>query len=184
MGNKARARKKKAAARSREQRAARTCAEERERYAEVIAARKARRSAALAVATAFVKQHMPRPERIGTFCKVMENDQVKYFSREEKTTRVHEALWWMSYNCRFCGVGKWYCQCQWDSDSDGEEGGSDESWMTDGTEWETDTEDEEQDEGLATPAEKNSWKPKSISPEDATATKQAAGKRMLFVEGK
>ena len=68
------------------------CAEERERYAEVIAARKARRSAALAVATAFVKQHMPRPERIGTFCKVMENDQVKHFSRTEKTTRMHEAL--------------------------------------------------------------------------------------------
>ena len=85
---------------------------------------------------------------------------------------------------RFCGVGKWYCQCQWDSDSDGEEGGSDESWMADGTEWETDTEDEEQDEGLSTPAEKNSLKPKNISPEDATATKQTTGKRMLFVEGK
>ena len=40
MGNEARARKKKAAARSREQRAARECAEERERYAEVLAARK------------------------------------------------------------------------------------------------------------------------------------------------
>ena len=93
MGHKARARKKKAAARSREQRAARKCAEERERYAEVIAARKALRSAAFAVATAFVKQHMPRTERIGAFCKVMENDQVKYFFRKEKTTRVHEALW-------------------------------------------------------------------------------------------
>ena len=69
MGNKAKSRKKKAAARSREQRAARECAEERERYAEVIAARQARRRAAFAVATAFVKQHMPRPERIGTFCK-------------------------------------------------------------------------------------------------------------------
>ena len=181
MGNKARARKKKAAARSREQRAARTCAEERERYAEVIAARKARRSAALAVATAFVKQHLPRPERMDTFRKVMEIDQVKYFSRTEKTTRVQEALWWMSYNCRVCGVGKWYCKCQWDSD--GEENESDASWMTDGSEWETDTEDEEQNEGLYTPAEKTTSK-SSISPEDATAKQQAAEKRKLFVEGK
>ena len=39
-------------------------------------------------------------------------------------------------------------------------------------------------DGLATPAEKNTLKPKNISPEDATATKQTAGKRMLFVEGK
>ena len=56
--------------------------------------------------------------------------------------------------------------------------------MTDGTEWETDTEDEEQYEELSTPAEKNSLKPTRFSPEDATATKQTAGKRMLFVEGK
>ena len=56
--------------------------------------------------------------------------------------------------------------------------------MTDGTEWETDTEDEEQDEGLSTPAEKNSLKPKNISPEDATATKQTTGRRMLFAKGK
>ena len=49
--------------------------------------------------------------------------------------------------------------------------------------WETETEDEEQDDGLLTPAEKLSSKP-SISPEDATATMQATGKRMLFVGGK
>ena len=183
MGNKAKSRKKKAAARFRVRRAAQKCAEERERYAEVIAARKARRSAALAVATAFVKQHLPRPERIGTFCKVMEIDQVRYFSRKEKTTRVHEALWWMSYDCRFCGVGKWYCKCQWDSDGEEEESESDASWMTDGSEWETDTEDEvEQDEGLCTPAEKTTLTP-SISPEDATAAKQTAEKRKLFVKG-
>ena len=56
--------------------------------------------------------------------------------------------------------------------------------MSDGSDfgWETETEDEEQDDGLLTPAEKRSSKP-SISPEDATATMQATG-RMLFVEGK
>ena len=136
------------------------------------------------MATAFVKQHMPRPERMGAFCKVMEDDQVKYFSRTEKTTRMHEALWWMSYNCRCCGVGKWYCQCQWTSESPEEEGETDGSWMSDGSDfgWETETEDEEQDDGLLTPAEKRSSKP-SISPEDATATMQATG-RMLFAKGK
>ena len=55
--------------------------------------------------------------------------------------------------------------------------------MTDGSEWETDTEDEEQDEGLYTPAEKTTSK-SSISPEDATAKQQAAEKRKLFAEGK
>ena len=87
----------------------------------------------------------------------------------------------MSYNCRVCGVGKWYCKCQWDSD--GEEDESDASWMTDGSEWETDTGDEEQDEGLYTPAEKTTSK-SNISPEDATAKQQAAEKRKLFAEGK
>ena len=74
---------------------------------------------------------------------------MKYFSRTEKTTRMHEALWWMSYNCRFCGVGKWYCQCQWTSESQEEEGETDGSWMSDGSDfgWETETEDEEQDGG-------------------------------------
>ena len=156
MGNKAKSRKKQAAARFRVQRAAQKCAEERERDAELIAAKKALRSAASAVATACVKQHLPRPDRMDTFRKVMKIDQVKYLSRTEKTTRVHEALWWMSYDCRFCGVGKLHCKCQWDSD--GEEGESDESWMADGTEWETETEDEEQDEGPCTPAEKTTSK--------------------------
>ena len=70
------------------------------------------------------------------------------------------------------------------SESPEEEGETDQSWMTDGSDfgWETETEDEEQDDGLLTPAEKRSSKP-SISPEDATATMQATG-RMLFVEGK
>ena len=97
---------------------------------------------------------------------------------------MHEALWWMSYNCRCCGVGEWYCQCEWNSEGPEEEGGTDGSWMSDGSDfgWETETEDEEQDDGLLTPAEKRSSKP-SISPEDATATMQATG-RMLFVEGK
>ena len=183
MGNKAKQRKKKAAARFRVQRAAQKCAEERERDAELIAAKKALRSAASAVATAFVKQHLPRPDRMDTFRKVMKIDQVKYLSRTEKTTRVHEALWWMSYDCRFCGVGKWYCKCQWDSDGEEEESESDASWMTDGSEWEKDAEDEEQDEGLYTPAEKTTSKWR-ISPEDATAKQQAAEKRKLFVEGK
>ena len=72
--NKSRARKQKAAARSAEQRAARKCAEEREGYAALIAARQAHRRAALVVATAFVNQHMPRPERMGAFCNAMKND--------------------------------------------------------------------------------------------------------------
>ena len=182
MGNQAKQRKKKAAARFRVQRAAQKCAEERERDAELIAAKKALRIAASAVATAFVKQHLPRPERMDTFRKVMKIDQIKYFSRTEKTTRVHEALWWMSYNCRVCGVGKWYCKCQWDSDGEEGESESDASWMADGTEWETDTGDEEQDGGLCTPAEKSTLTP-SISPEDATAAKQTAEKRKLFVNG-
>ena len=175
MGNKAKQRKKKDAARFRVQRAAQKCAEERERDAELIAAKRMLRSAASAVATAFVKQHMPRPDRMDTFRKVMKIDQVKYLSRTEKTTRVHEALWWMSYDCRFCGVGKWYCKCQWDSEE--EEGESDASWMTDGTEWETDTEDEEQDDGLCTPAEKNTQKP-TISPEDAILNQLASSRQV------
>ena len=184
--NKSRRRKQKAAARSAEKRAARTCAEEREGYAALIAARRAHRIAALAVAIDFVKQHMPRPERMGAFCNAMKNDLVIHFSKEEGTTKVYEALWWMSYNCRFCGVGKWYCECQWDPE-EVEEASDDDSWKSDGSEfsegWETDTEDEmEQDEGLTTPAEKQSLTV-SISPDDATATAQAA-KRALFVKCK
>ena len=109
-----------------------------------------------------------------------------HFSKEEGITKVYEALWWMSYNCRFCGVGKWYCECQWDPE-EVEEASDDDSWKSDGSEfsegWETDTEDEmEQDEGLTTPAEKQSLTV-SISPDDATATAQAA-KRALFVKCK
>ena len=100
MSNKAKQRKKKAAASFRVQRAVQKCAEERERDAELIAAKKALRSAASTAATAFVKQHLLRPGRVDTFRKVMEIDLVKHFSRTEKTTRVHETLWWMSYNCR------------------------------------------------------------------------------------
>ena len=186
MGNKARNRKRKAAARSREKRAALTCAEERERDAALIVARRAHRIAAKAVAIAFVKQHMPRPERMGAFCTAMKNDLVTHFSKEEGTTKVYEALWWMSYNCRMCGMGKWYCTCQPLSGTD-EEVSDGDSWKTDGSEfsegWETDTEDEEQqDEGLDTPGKKKSL-PVSISPEDATATAKAA-KRALFVRSK
>ena len=186
MGNKSRARKKKAAARSAVQRAARKCAEEREGYAALIAARQAHRRAALVVATAFVNQHMLRPERMVAFCNAMKDDSVIHFSKKENTTKVYEALWWMSYNCRFCGVGKWYCECQWDPE-EVEEASDDDSWKSDGSEfsegWETDTEDEmEQDEGLTTPAEKQSLTV-SISPDDATATAQAA-KRALFVKCK
>ena len=85
-----------------------------------------------------------------------------------------------------CGMGKWYCTCQPLSGTD-EEVSDGDSWKTDGSEfsegWETDTEDEEQqDEGLDTPGKKKSL-PVSISPEDATATAQAA-KRALFVKCK
>ena len=104
MSNKARARKKKAAAESRVKRAVLREAGERERDRIEKIARRERRRAALIVATAFVKQHMPRPERIGAFCRAMEDDLVIYFSKKEKTTRVLEVLWWMSYNCRFCGI--------------------------------------------------------------------------------
>ena len=79
-----------------------------------------------------------------------------------------------------------HVNCQWDSDGEEEESESDASWMTDGSEWETDTEDEvEQDEGLCTPAEKTTLTglTPSISPEDATAAKQTAEKRKLFVKG-
>ena len=62
------------------------------------------------------------------------------------------------------------------SESPEEEGETDGSWMSDGSDfgWETGTEDEEQDVGLLTPAEKLCSKP-SISPEGVAATKQAAG---------
>ena len=73
---------------------------------------------------------------------------------------------------------------EWNSEGPEEEGGTDGSWMSDGSDfgWETETEDEEQDEELSTPTEKPSSK-NAISPEDATAIKQTTG-RMLFVEGK
>ena len=189
MGNKARARKKKAAARYAEHRAARKCAEEREGYAALIAARQAHRRAALVVATAFVNQHMPRPERMGAFCNAMKDDLVIHFSEKENTTKIYEALWWMSYNCRFCGEGKWYCKCQRVPDGpDGdEEVSEDGSWLSDGPEWEsgweTDTEDEEQNEGLSTPAERHNLKP-SISPDDVTVTAKTAKRALLFAEGK
>ena len=143
-------------------------------------------SLALAVGTAFVKQHMPRPERMGAFCNAMKDDLVIHFSEKEGTTKVYEALWWMSYNCRFCGEGKWYCHCQPLSEGTGEveEDSDDDSWKSDGSDfgWETFSEDEELDEGFATPAEKQCL-PVSISPDDATTTAQAA-KRALFVKGK
>ena len=112
-----------------------------------------------------------------------------HFSKEEGTTKVYEALWWMSYNCRFCGVGKWYCKCQRvpDGPDGNEEVSEDGSWLSDGSEWEsgweTDTEDEEQDEGLSTPAERHNLKP-SISPDDVTVTAKTAKRALLFAEGK
>ena len=152
----------------------------------LIVARRAHRIAARAVAIAFVKQHMPRPERMGAFCTAMKNDLVIHFSKEERTTKVYEALWWMSYNCRMLGIGKWYCTCQPLSGTD-EEVSDGDSWKTDGSEfsegWETDTEDEEQNEGLSTPAERHNLKP-SISPGDVTVTAKTAKRALLFAEGK
>ena len=63
MGNKSRQRKKKAAAKSRVKRAVLREAEERERDRIEKIARRERRRAALIVATAFVKQHMPQGQR-------------------------------------------------------------------------------------------------------------------------
>ena len=121
------------------------------------------------------------------FCNALKDDVVNHCSEKEGTTEVYEALWWMSYNCRFCGVGKWYCLCQRQVSGGEEEVSDGESWKTDGSEWEpgweTDSEDEVQDEGLQTPAEKYNLKPTSISPDDATATAQTT-KRALFAEGK
>ena len=61
------------------------------------------------------------------------------------------------------------------------------SWLSDGSEWEsgweTDTEDEEQNEGLSTPAERHNLKP-SISPDDVTVTAKTAKRALLFAEGK
>ena len=79
-------------------------------------------------------------------------------------------------------MGKWYCECQWDPE-EVEEASEDDSWKSYRSEfsggWEADTEEEmEQDEGLVTPAEKQSLTV-SISPDDATATAQAA-KRALY----
>ena len=153
MGNKSRARKKKAATRSRVTRAALREAEEKERARVEKVARKERRRAAKVVANAFVKQFMPRPERIDTFREAMCEEMVIEFTKRYKTTREEEALWWMSYDCRLCGIGKWYCQCGpnsfLDMNSDGEH-------ATDGEgEWEPDLgwleEDEKQNEGLQTP---------------------------------
>ena len=93
---------------------------------------------------------------MGAFCNAMKDDPVIHFSEKEGTTEVHEALWWMSCDCRFCGEGKRYCHCQPLSEGteEVEEAPDDGSWKSDGSEfsegWETDTEDEmEQDEGLA-----------------------------------
>ena len=43
-----------------------------------------------------------------------------HFSKEEGTTKVYEALWWMSYNC----------ECQWDPE-EVEEASDDDSWKSD-----------------------------------------------------
>ena len=83
-------------------------------------------------------------------------------------------------------MGKWYCTCQPLSGTD-EEVSDGDSWKTDGSEfsegWETDTEDEEQNEGLSTPAERHNLKP-SISPDDVTVTAKTAKRALLFAEGK
>ena len=69
------------------------------------------------------------------------------------------ALWWRSYDCRLCGMGKWHCKCHL-----GDE--------------EMETEEEVQDEGLQTPMKKSSLP--SMSPEDVTAKSTGFMKRDLF----
>ena len=102
------------------------------------------------------------------------------FTKRYKTTREEEALWWMSYDCRLCGIGKWYCQCEpnsfLDVNSDGEHVTDDEE------EWEPDLgwleEDEKQNEGLQTPNKGERSTLQSVSPENATVNERAAGRRL------
>ena len=85
------------------------------------------------------------------------------FTKRCKTTREEEALWWMSYDCRLCGIEKWYCQCGpnsfLDVNSDGEHVTDDEE------EWEPDL----------------GW---LGGGENATVDEQAAGRRLFGLKRK
>ena len=121
-----------------------------------------------------------------TFREAMCEETVIEFTKRYKTTREEEALWWMSYDCRLCGIGKWYCQCEpnsfLDVDSDGEHVTDDEE------EWEPDLgwleEDEKQNEGLQTPNKGERSTLQSVSPENATVNEQAAGRRLFGLKRK
>ena len=69
----------------------------------------------------------------------------------------------MSYDCRLCGVGKWYCQCHLEDE-------------------EVETEEEVQDEGLQTPMKKSSLP--SMSPEDVTTKSTGFMKRKGSIQRK
>ena len=126
-----------------------------------------------------VKQFMPDQ-------RAMCEEMVIEFTKRYKTTREEEALWWMSYDCRLCGIGKWYCQCEpnsfLDVDSDGEHVADEEE------EWEPDLgwleEDEKQNEGLQTPNKGERSTLQSVSPENATVNEQAAGRRLFGLKRK
>ena len=108
------------------------------------------------------------------------------FTKRYKTTREAEALWWMSYDCRLCGIEKWYCQCGpnsfLDVNSDGEHVTDDEE------EWEPDLGwlggGEKQNEGLQTPNKGERSTLQSVSPENATVDEQAAGRRLFGLKRK
>ena len=121
-----------------------------------------------------------------TFREAMCEEMVIEFTKRYKTTREAEALWWMSYDCRLCGIGKWYCQCGpnsfLDVNSDGEHVTDDEE------EWEPDLGwlggGEKQNEGLQTPNKGERSTLQSVSPENATVDEQAAGRRLFGLKRK
>ena len=121
-----------------------------------------------------------------TFREAMCEEMVIEFTKRYKTTREEEALWWMSYDCRLCGIGKWYCQCGpnsfLDVNSDGEHVTDDEE------EWEPDLGwlggGEKQNEGLQTPNKGERSTLQSVSPENATVDEQAAGRRLFGLKRK
>ena len=83
-----------------------------------------RRQAAYSVAKAFVKQFMPRAERMGAFCGLMKSREMKRKAKKNKTTVMYESLEHMQMSCRHCLVGAewgcWHCECEEDRWDHGE----------------------------------------------------------------
>ena len=163
----------------------------------------ARRQAAYSVAKAFVKQFMPRAERMGAFCGLLKLREMKRKAKKNKTTVMYESLEYMQMSCRHCLVGAewgyWHCECEedrWDhGEKDDEEEQEQSGQLTeeedeevtsdDGSEWEdgfeTDTGDDEeqqQNEEQRTPEKAPATSVMKISPENA-ATRTWGGK-VLF----